>query len=59
MDRRQFLINTIAGIAAAGSAGGRTAMAGDSEPAAPKKKHRVAVIGCGVMGEYCAEVYRL
>jgi predicted dehydrogenase len=59
MDRRQFLMNSLAGLAAAGSAGARTVIARGPEPTTPKKKHRVAVIGCGVMGEYFAEAYRL
>jgi predicted dehydrogenase len=59
MDRRRFLINSLAGIAAAGSVGGQPVFARGPEPTARKKKHRVAVIGCGVMGEYFAEVYLL
>jgi predicted dehydrogenase len=59
MDRREFLVNSLAGIAAASGAAGRTALARGPEPGSLKKKHRVAVIGCGVMGEYFAEVYRL
>jgi predicted dehydrogenase len=59
MDRRQFMINSLAGIAAASGAGTRTAFARGPEPGAPKKKHRVAIIGCGLMGELYAEVYSL
>ena len=47
MDRRSFLLGS---LAAATVSGGLRA--------APKKKHRVAIIGCGRMGQYYAEVYQ-
>ena len=47
MDRRSFLLGSLATAVVSGSLG-----------AAPKKKHRVAIIGCGRMGQYYAEVYR-
>jgi len=47
MDRRTFLVGAAA-----------TATATTLRAAAPQKKYRVAIIGCGRMGQYFAEVYR-
>ena len=47
MDRRSFLLGSLAAAALPGGL-----------RAASKKKHRVAIIGCGRMGQYYAEVYR-
>ena len=50
INRRIFLAGTAAATAAASTLRSATAAAG--------KKHRVAIIGCGRMGQYFAEVYR-
>ena len=50
INRRTFLAGTAAATAAAGALRTATAATG--------KKHRVAIIGCGRMGQYFAEVYR-
>ena len=50
MNRRDFLASTVAATAVTAS--------GLRASAAPNKKHGVAIIGCGRMGQYFAEVYR-
>lgn len=50
MDRRKFLATAVAATAATT----RTLRAAGAQ----KKKYRVAIIGCGRMGQYFAEVYR-
>lgn len=49
INRRTFLINSVAANLAAGSLGS----AGSTE------KYRVAIIGCGRMGQYYADVYKI
>ena len=56
MDRRTFLVQSAAVTAA--TTGSIQVSAGNSKISRPGKKLRVAVIGCGRMGQYFAEVYR-
>ncbi len=60
MNRRHFLLQSAAltlaatGLRCTASQG----LTGPGEAKRRKKKHRVAIIGCGRMGQYYAEVYR-
>ena len=60
MDRRHFLLQSAAltlattGLQCTASQG----LTGPSQATGRKEKHRVAIIGCGRMGQYYAEVYR-
>jgi predicted dehydrogenase len=56
MDRRTFLVNSVAATAA--TAGSIQASADQSKTSGRGKKLGVAIIGCGRMGQYFAEVYR-
>ena len=56
IQRRQFLARAAA--AAAAAAANPFARA-DGAASRAEKKHRVAIIGCGRMGQYFAEVYRV
>ena len=53
MDRRNFLVGSMSVTAAAVA----KSLKADSQKKR-KKKHRVAIIGCGRFGQYYAEVYR-
>jgi len=60
MDRRHFFLQSAAltlaatGLRCTASQG----LTGPGQAAGRKEKHRVAIIGCGRMGQYYAEVYR-
>ena len=56
MDRRTFLVQSAAVTAA--TTGSIQVSAGNSKNSRRGKKLRVAIIGCGRMGQYFAEVYR-
>ena len=57
MQRRQFLLNSLATATALSAAAPNTRLATPDE-ARQRKKLRVGIIGCGRMGQYFAEVYR-
>jgi predicted dehydrogenase len=54
MNRRNFIAGTLSAAAAAGGAG----YVGAQSTPAKKDKYRVAIIGCGRMGQYYADVYK-
>ena len=60
MYRRQFLLKSAVLTLAATNlrCSSATSLTGPEEASSKKKKHRVAIIGCGRMGQYYAEVYR-
>jgi predicted dehydrogenase len=53
-NRRRFLAGTLSAAVAAG----RPALWGAQSASSKKDKYRVAIIGCGRMGQYYADVYK-
>ena len=60
MERRHFLLQSAAlTLAATGlRCNASQGLTGPSQAVGRKEKHRVAIIGCGRMGQYYADVYR-
>ena len=56
MDRRTFLVNAVAATTA--TTGAFEVIAEKPKKSSGNQKHRVAIIGCGRMGQYFAEVFR-